>query len=228
MNDMNMRTMDLWKRTPDRYTNGLLPFFLDELGKNRVTFIGLNPSFSEAWYKSKLQGTEYEGIDIREFYSFPESSIFEMERSLAIERLMRTVYPYFNTFKELMLKLGDEWNHIDLFYFRETSQKDCKKYIFIRDPLLNQFAEEQLDITKRLLERIVPKVIVVANALASRIYKDSYGLEFDDEYGCYFTEIGGKRVPTFLTSMLSGQRALDIFSRERLSWHIRKVLDKFC
>jgi hypothetical protein len=223
---MNMRTMDLWNRTPDQYTNGLLPFFLDELGKNRVTFIGLNPSFSEPWYKSKLQGTEYESIDIREFYTFPESSIFDMERSLSIERHMRTFYPYFNTFKELMLKLGDEWNHIDLFYFRETSQKDCKKYIFIRDPLLNHFAEEQLDITKRLLERIEPKVIVVANALASRIYKNAYTLEFDDEYGCYFTEIAGKRVPTFLTSMLSGQRALDIFSRERLSWHIRKVLDE--
>lgn len=116
------------------------------------------------------------------------------------------------------------WNHIDLFYLRETSQEKLRRSIFLKTRVLNKFGRDQMDITRNILERITPKAIVVVNALASNIFKEEYKLKFDQYHGCYFTRISGRNVPTFLSSMLSGQRALDIFSRERLGWHIRKVL----
>ena len=63
---------------------------------------------------------------------------------------------------------------MDLFYLRETSQKKLEKSISEGSGNLNEFGREQLEITKCILERITPKVIVVANAFASRIYKKEY------------------------------------------------------
>lgn len=133
-------------------------------------------------------------------------------------------YPYFKPFGDLLDGTAEMWNHIDLFYLRETSQEKLSKSIFLKTGVLNKFGRDQMDITKSILVGLAPKAIVVVNALASNIFKEEYKLNFDEYHGCYFTRVSGRNVPTFLTSMLSGQRALDIFSRERLGWHIRKVL----
>lgn len=224
---MNRRLLDLWEKTPSKYLNGLMPFFIDEPERNCITFIGLNPSFTERGYEAGLRNTTYGGIDIRGFYSFPESASFNLEKALDIERTMMKDYPYFKPFGELLDGISFMWNHIDLFYLRETSQDKLRKSIFQNSEDLNDFGRVQVDITRSVLARIAPKVIVVANALASRVFKEEYKLNFDEHHGCYFTQISGRNVPTFLSSMLSGKRALDIFSRERLGWHIRKVLKEY-
>ena len=43
--------------------------------------------------------------------------------------------------------------------------------------------------------------------------------------GCHIGNIDGRSVPIFLVSMLSGQRALDVYSYQRLKWHIKRVLN---
>jgi len=224
MEDINMRLINLWETTSSEYLNGLMPFFVDKLESQRVTYVGLNPSFSEKGYETGLRDTLYKDINIRDFYSFPKSDHFVLEKALDIERKMMKCYPYFKPFGDLLDGTAEMWNHIDLFYLRETSQEKLRRSIFLKTRVLNKFGRDQMDITRNILERITPKAIVVVNALASNIFKEEYKLKFDQYHGCYFTRISGRNVPTFLSSMLSGQRALDIFSRERLGWHIRKVL----
>jgi len=55
-----------------------------------------------------------------------------------------------------------------------------------------------------------------------------FGFEFDDEIGTYriIKNDKLKHTPVFFTSMLTGQRALDLGSYERLIWHILFVLKK--
>lgn len=127
------------------------------------------------------------------------------------------------------ISLLSDLSSYDLFYIRETSQEKLKQVIFSKDGKLSVFAQEQLKITKDILEEIQPKVIVIVNALASRIFKGEefktpFTAQFNEQFGCYSTEIGGRTIPVFLSSMLSGQRALDRFSKERLRWHLQKVL----
>lgn len=230
MRDINQRILELWQTTSKEYLNGLMPMLIDNPNSNQVTFIGLNPSFSVDGFKTFLQKTDdYCDINVREFYAFPLTASFSKERSMEIEKLMKEKYPYFNPFGYLLKDTGEKWEYLDLFYIRETSQEKLKQVIFSKDGKLSVFAQEQLKITKDILEEIQPKVIVIVNALASRIFKGEefktpFAAQFNEQFGCYSTEIGGRTIPVFLSSMLSGQRALDIFSKERLRWHLQKVL----
>lgn len=233
MRDINQRILELWQTTSKEYLNGLMPMLIDTPNSNQVTFIGLNPSFSEEGFSTYLQKTDdYCDIDVREFFAFPVSVSFNIKMSADIERQMKKDYPYFKPFGNLLEGTGEEWEYLDLFYVRETSQEKLKRVILFEDKLSN-FAQKQLEITKDIIEQIQPKVIVVVNALASRIFKGEYpdlqsnvpfNIQFNEQSGCYLTEIGGKTIPTLLSSMLSGQRALDIFSRERLRWHLQKII----
>ena len=196
------------------YLNGLMPFFVDKLESQRVTYVELI-LISEKGYETGLRDTLYKDINIRDFYSFPKSDHFVLEKALDIERKMMKCYPYFKPFGDLLDGTAEMWNHIDLFYLRETSQEKLRRSIFLKTRVLNKFGRDQMDITRNILERITPKAIVVVNALASNIFKEEYKLKFDQYHGCYFTRISGRNVPTFLSSMLSGKERL-IFSRERL------------
>ena len=97
--------------------------------------------------------------------------------------------------------------------------------VFEKGETLNEFGSKQIDLSKRLIEMSKPRLIVVANALASRIIKEQFSAEFDDEKGCHYVELNGVDVPVFLCSMLTGQRAMDNFSYARLKWHIKKTIN---
>ena len=47
---------------------------------------------------------------------------------------------------------------------------------------------------------------------------------FDDKIGTYKITLNEKSVPVFFSSMLTGQRALDKGSFERLKWHVKNVI----
>jgi len=157
---------------------------------------------------------------------------------------------YFKSFVSIAKELRSptyhwqgKWTHIDIFAFRETNQN------FIKTNLLNpknqegiDFLYTQLMIARERIIHIRPKVIVVSNALVRMFMgkergfledkKEEYGVwmdfrfEFDPEIGTDVIiepqELKGTYV--FFTSMLSGQRALDNGSKERLVWHIARAL----
>jgi hypothetical protein len=86
------------------------------------------------------------------------------------------------------------------------------------------FGEKQFALFRKALYRSQPKVIVVINAAASHILKFHLGLNYNDGDGCYYSSDEKINAPFFVGSMLSGQRALDIYNRERLIWHLKRVV----
>lgn len=180
-----------------------------------ILFLGINPSFKEGEAKIKGSYSQNKGLK----------------------------HPYFKAFYKILdhLKVVYEtsasWTHIDLLVFRETK----KKYIdlLISKDLGPQFIMDVLNVSKEHLEYINPKVIVCSNTMARKLMgKDKhtvkgeeqgiwmgYDFELDTELGTYIITSGIlKGTPVLFTSMLSGQRAMDNGSKERLVWHINRAL----
>jgi hypothetical protein len=188
----------------------------DEILNPDVLFIGINPSYKDG------------DPEERKHYTMNESETL----------------PYFQSFHkiadELKTKSGRDitWTHLDLLVFRETNQKYIETNLFQKREGLD-FIMAQLKIAKERIEHIQPKVIVVSNALARRLMgKDQsadgkhnvwmdFKFNFDNEIGTdkIIESSVFPNTYVFFTSMLSGQRALDNGSRERLIWHIRKCLE---
>ena len=224
MQDVNRELKKLWERRSKEQTNGLLPLFYSTLKTNKILFVGLNPSFSERGFNAFLRGTDHDNLDVNQFYAHPNSGYFEQDKSVAIEKLAIEKYPYFKKFRAISEEVGVGWEHVDLFFIRETNQKNMASRIFEKGETLNEFGQQQIHLSKRLIEMSKPRLIVVANALASRIFKDQFSPEFDEEQGCHYVELNGVDIPVFLCSMLTGQRAMDNFSYDRLRWHIKKTI----
>ena len=115
--------------------------------------------------------------------------------------------------------------HIDVFLYKQTSQNDFLSRI-IHKGKLNEFGEAQLAIFDEVLKIIEPKVVVVANAFASSIVRTHFkdALTFDEKRGFHVLSLGNRKIPIFFSSMITGQRALDTGSYERLKWHVRQAV----
>lgn len=186
-----------------------------------LLFIGINPSYDE------------NSEDVRGFYIRPDES-------------MNEIHPYFKSFKSIEKELkksyswNGQWTHIDIFAFRETNQKYIENTL-LKSEIGVQFLYEQLMIARKRILKIKPKVIVVSNALVRMFSgKERQLLQNNTEVGVWMDfkfhfnkEIGTDEiiepnelagVKVFFTSMLSGQRALDNGSKERLIWHIAQNL----
>ncbi len=181
-----------------------------------LLFIGINPS--------------YKGHDQ------DENRFYNREQALQ--------HNYFEPFQTISDKLKStyfldlKWTHLDCLVFRETNQKFIKKFLFKKDL---KFITDQLTVARERIEHIKPKVIVVSNTMARKLMGNDrfthndeihniwMGLEFE-----FCPILGTHKIinhstlsgtPVFFTSMLSGQRALDNGSKERLIWHVAKVLN---
>lgn len=183
---------------------------IDSIQKNSILFIGINPSYTDnmpiknvSYYDLKQKGNDY-----------PQ---------------------YFSKFEYISEVVGEKWSHLDLLFFRETQQGAIDEIINEQNGL--QFIWEQLQVSKKIIEESSPKVIVVCNTKARQFLgKDKsinknlwldYDFQFDEEIGTYrlISAIPKlNNVPVFFTSMLTGQRALDNGSFERLVWHIKQVI----
>lgn len=89
----------------------------------------------------------------------------------------------------------------------------------------NSFGKKQIEIVWYALKNINPKIIVVANALVSKImqsYFKDYLSTFHEDMGFHTIKINDRNVPIFFSGMLTGQRALDNHTYKRLKWHIGK------
>jgi hypothetical protein len=172
----------------------------DDIKYNSLMFIGINPS--------------YNGIPGNLFYDNSHGE----------------THKYFKKFIEISSEVGLNWSHQDLLFLRETNQKEVKS--LGENNLGHVFYDEQLKISKKIIETTKPKIIVVNNTYARDLLHSQsfttpkYDFEFDEKIG---TErivnneiLNG--VPIFFTSMLTGQRALDLGSYKRLIWHIKHVM----
>ena len=163
----------------------------------KVLFIGLNPSFREKQAKKE----EY-------YKSFDATNNNDR---------------YFKRFP-LLVENKNDWTFRDLLYIRETRQRNIENF-YKREP---DFIKQQLEISKEIIKKINPEIIVVCDTFARNLLKSNmmnFEFEFDDTIGTYriINNPDFKDTIVFFSGMLTGQRALDNGSFERLKWHLNKV-----
>lgn len=128
---------------------------------------------------------------------------------------------YFKKFIDISKDADIPWSHIDLLFLRETDQKIVKQ--LKRDKVGHEFFMKQLVVSKEIIELAKPQLIVINNTLARDFFQ--FNTVFDEQIGTHriIGNIALEGTPVFFTSMLTGQRALDLGSYERLKWHIKQV-----
>jgi hypothetical protein len=225
---VNQEALALWRETFKSQEDILLPLVYSPLKKSALLFIGLNPSDHLIKLKKILNDTELcpNNFNLKEFYSFSNLYNFDLPLSQKFEQCSRENYPYFKKFDKISKDTKLYWEHIDLFFYRITSQKDFIKKIYINKKRgeLTEFGKCQLELSKELITKINPQIIVVVNAYASTIFEYEFKAKFNEEKGYHEIELNNKILPVFLGSMLTGQRALDNYTFERLKWHIRQAI----
>ena len=130
-------------------------------------------------------------------------------------------HKYFKKFIDVSKDADMPWSHIDLLFLRETDQKNVKQ--LMRDKIGHEFLMKQLAVSKEIIELAKPQLIVINNTFARELFQ--FKTVFDEQIGTHriFGNIALEATPVFFTSMLTGQRALDLGSYERLKWHIKQV-----
>jgi hypothetical protein len=172
-------------------------FMFENISENELLFIGINPSNIK---------------DLVNKYSVVyENGIFWAKENF------RNEYKYYQHFNDLAN--NKNWSYLDLFFTYEKNQKLIEKNINSR------FFIEQFNISREIIEKISPKLIVVNNAFVRQYIKDYFECVFDNNIGTYRIK-EFNNIPIFFSGMLTGARALDVGSRERLKWHIDFVVNK--
>ena len=113
----------------------------------------------------------------------------------------------------------------DLYPVRHTNQKEFVKFLEDNDDFCNSLDKA----TKNLIDGIMPEIIVIANAKASELMQKIFFGKSEAEKiklkgktkRTY--ELDGKKTDMIFSSMLSGQRALDTYSRSRLAREISET-----
>ncbi len=197
-----------------------MPLILDDYGVGAdILFVGMNPSFSP---KAALR---------RDLFTWQptlegEELARRVDDVIRFEAQARTFYaPYFRPLKQFAAEAGAETHvHIDMFLMRHTTQKDVHEAYGDTFAKLNSFAREQFELFRHTLQAIAPRTVVIANAGASHIALDGLPLTTADR-GRTYEWAGMPNVPVFLCGMISGQRALDVFSRARLAADVRAAIE---
>ncbi len=179
----------------------------EEIKEHALLFVGLNPSFP----LNSEEGSH--------FYKLDHNS-----------------EGYFKKFGEMADYCGNNlnWTHLDLLPIRETNQNSVDRDVVSKFPkLTNTYLH---NVSRKILEQSNPKAVVVVNATARLLLgKDQngdkvwagYTFDFNPTNGAYYITNSEnlKGIPFFFSGMLTGQRALDLGSYERLKWHVAKVVN---
>lgn len=209
----------IWEGLSVGNPNLLLPLYLESLEEKDLLFVGMNPSFSkgamEKWFKKNGWNVHPE-----EYYLWSNKHAFCAEREALTRAHSRASYPFFRQHHNLISHLDSpSWCHLDLFPYRETQQTILKE-LCAANPA---FSDACLTVFDKALREISPKMIVIWNKGAADIFFERYEREFNRDVGTYHVNIADRRIPVFASSMVTGRRALDTYSRERLFWHINKA-----
>lgn len=194
------------------------PMQYPTLHSDRLLFVGFNPSFSARALRTGDDPTliDVGDLDNREL----------VQQRIAAEAHWRrpdSLYPYFVPFAEF----GLPWEHIDVFGIRERDQDKVRKALGLHGDQWSPFAEGQFEVFEDLLAALRPTGIVVVSALGSTLvsmrWSQSGRLGSAEHAGKGVLRDGAREIPVFFASMLSGQRAMDRFSRARLIHEVRSA-----
>lgn len=221
MDELYQNIIKIWKKHEGYKVSKLVPLFYPDLKPGLILFVGLNPSFSQKGFKKILKGTSYEYVlnILDEFYSYQDFNESKVIAYQDIERYSREKHPYFKRFREISKEINIAWEHVDLLLIRNTKQEEIEELINSH----KEFLDEQINLMIELIYQLNPIAVIVENAFASKLIQEKLQLNFDNEYGTYLTD---KKIPVFYSGMLTGGRALDLGSLERLKWHIKYCIEK--
>lgn len=225
---LNSKIIALWSKYFKGDSDVYAPMFYDDFKKGGLLFVGMNPSFSERGFRTVLKNTEYEDIDPVSFFKWRHISSNQnlVNDCIKIENYAYKNYMlFFSRPIEIARKVKLDWQHIDLFLYKETSQNDFKKRL-MNGRTLNQFALDQIVLFEEALLMIEPQCVIVANAFGSELLREHIkdDLLWDEKNGFHWFTKSGRKIPIFFSSMISGQRALDRWSYERFVWHIERAV----
>jgi len=219
----------LWTDTFRNQSNAYAPLPYTDPKHDAIVFVGLNPSFSLQGWNALLPYANSPNIEPSSFFGWPRPQGFDAELADELEELARERYRFYAHHKALAEALELPWEHIDLFAYRETDQSKAKPLVVDNESegRLTSFGEAQFKLFEEVLCLAKPKAVIVVNALASQIYRCRRQPTFDSATGLYYDKTRTTpRFPVFFSGMLTGARALDRFSRDRLFWHVANALGK--
>lgn len=231
LDSLNGELQEIWKNFLSNDRSELHPVYFRALTPSPIVFVGMNPSFNEKGLIKTVKNTELEGLNVREYFRLSNDK-FDVDISNRLNELSEEKYlTFFKQHKALATYLGlhkCNWSHIDLFQYRQTNQTEFLQRILKRDKTLNEFGQAQFDLFMKALVLLEPKIVIIINATAAKIFMGqiegvTYTKVKSPPTGIFNYELNGKNIPIFLSGMLTGGRALDIFSRERLFWHVERV-----
>jgi hypothetical protein len=239
----NNLIIDLFDKSPIDYFFGRVPMVYDELNICDILFVGANPSFVDIGksynlikshcrnndstsFLYELELAEYERL----FYEFEnlKGNIYKLGN---IHKVFKDNYPYFKKFNYISELLNVKIEHLDLFPVRETDQK------IVKDLVLNNeaFANDCYNIFLSTLKKISPKVIIIENSFIRDMLVNAPHSEIKEFFPSFHfdsfkssligTPINKHGMAVYYTSMLTGQRAIDLGSYHRLIWSLNRFLN---
>ena len=220
VDEYNNSIRDLWKTEFENVIKAsnnskvklTQPCFHVTQDESPVWFFGMNPSLPES---------------PKEFISqTPDLTDNLIERLIKEQEEMHGNLQYFLKaieFFEDEVGIDELLNPIfhDLYPIRKTQQNEFVQ--FLKDHDNKDFCERLNNATKELIDGIMPDIIVVANSKASEFMQKIFFEGFDNKLTKRTYELHGKKTDMIFSSMLSGQRALDTYSRSRLAREIRET-----
>ena len=231
IDEINSDLKALWSRFFPSNAKVYAPMQYKEPQRGALVFVGMNPSFSSAGWKSILRRSTVPGLDPHAFFQWPSPHDFDIELAHKLEALAHEHYPFFVPHRALAEVLEVDWEHFDLFAYRETEQARMRTLALSsgNEIELTEFGQAQFELFEQLLLLAQPAAVIVINALASQVYLKKRSLVFDSSAGYYRDSLTeGCCFPVFLSGMLTGARALDRFSKDRLFWQVTNALGKRC
>lgn len=179
--------------------------------RDSILFIGMNPSFKEGAWNN---GISTQSV----FYEIPKQLTANKKGTNPFFRAINAFYDGLKCPNKPPLA------HHDFLFIRETNQKaviDWKE----KQLILDDFFKAQMTISKEIIIKTNPILVVVLNAGARILFKELFGeCELDSKIGARIYCFNEKKIPVLFSGMLSGQRALDLGSQESLKWHIEYIL----
>ena len=178
-------------------------------GESPVWFFGMNPSLPISPKEIISQDSD-----------LTENLISKLKEE---QKNMHDEYQYFKKAKDFFkddVGINELLNPIfhDLYPIRHTQQKEFEKFLNQNSSLCDSLDEA----TKKLITGVMPNLIIIANAGASKRIQKLFQPKFDTNSTKLTFEANGKKTDMIFSSMLSGQRALDTYSRSRLAKEIRE------
>lgn len=219
---LNDKLLDIWERSFPDNASVLQPLYFDEMQKNSVLFVGMNPSFNEKVMNNILaEARPRSDENAQRFFSWRGRGRTEESICIGEQRRSKLEYSYYKFHRLVLAETNIKWDQIDLYRYRASNQKNMLE-VCNKNP---EFKERSVDLFFDALKEINPKALIVLNAKVSEFLKNTVPWGGDCTHGHHWIEIHGRVIPTIFSGQFSGH-SMAKPNRELLIWHTKAFLNR--